>query len=166
MDLCRAFSSQYLAALAMLEQVVTRCPPELWEDGEEDSRFWHIAYHSLFFTHLYLQESKAAFKPWSKHRHEYEALGMVRWPSPHKPEIGEPYTQAEVLEFLASCRDLVFHQLPATDFAAPSGFDWLPFDKVELQVYNLRHLHQHIGELGGRLAAHGIETDWISVQPT
>jgi hypothetical protein len=161
MDLWRAFSSQYLAGLAMLEVVITACPPEAWVDKQELSQFWQIAYHGLFFTHLYLQESEAAFEPWAKHRHEYEALGMVEWPTPHMPVIGEPYTQAEVLEFLAVCREAVVTRLPATDFGAASGFDWLPFDKVELQVYNLRHLHQHIGELGGRLAARGIKTHWV-----
>jgi len=27
-----------------------------------------------------------------------------------------------------------------------SGFDWLPFDKLELQFYNIRHIMQHTGE--------------------
>lgn len=163
MDLAQTFSSQYLAALAMLEQMIVRCPPDLWGELQEheQGQFWHIAYHSLFYTHLYLQESEATFSAWPKHRKEHQFLGPVPWPPHYTPAIGDPYTQAEVLVYLAFCRNEVITRLQATDFAAPSGFDWLPFDKLELQVYTLRHLHQHIGELGGRLAARGIRTDWI-----
>jgi hypothetical protein len=166
MDLPGTFASQYLAALVMLEQTVQRCPAELWADANEKDQFWHIAYHALFYTHLYLQESGATFVAWPQHRPEYHFLGPLPWPPHRMPAIGEPYTRAEVLEFLAFCRNEVVTRLPVTDFEAASGFDWLPFDKLELQVYNLRHLHQHIGELGARLSARGILIDWIGAQPS
>ena len=161
MDLRQSFTSQYLAALAMMAQAIDRCPPALWHDPQQKDQYWHIAYHALFYTHLYLHESGATFVPWPQHRPEYQFLGPLPWPPHRLPEIGEAYTQAEVMAFLAFCRAEVVTRLAQTDFAAPSGFSWLPFDKLELQVYNLRHLHQHIGELGARLSAQGILIDWI-----
>jgi hypothetical protein len=52
----------------MLKEAVTRCPEELWDDTAYKNRFWNIAYHALFYTHLYLQPNLEAFSPWEKHR--------------------------------------------------------------------------------------------------
>ncbi len=148
MDVRKALTSQYLAALAMLEETIRRCPDDLWVDPQAKDQFWQIAYHALFFTHLYLQESEAAFRPWAKHRKDYHNLGPIAWDGNRLPEIDEPYTPDEVLEYLGLCRDQVETRLSATDFAGASGFDWLPFDKLELQIYTIRHLQHHMGELG------------------
>jgi hypothetical protein len=51
------------------------------------------------------------------------------------------------------------------DLEAESGFYWLPFDKLELQFYNIRHVQQHTGELCERLGAQGeIEVDWVGMK--
>ena len=39
----------------------------------------------------------------------------------------------------------------SVDLEAGSGFDWVPFDKLELQFYNIRHLQHHTGQLCERL---------------
>jgi hypothetical protein len=165
MDIRKALTSQYLAALAMLEETIQCCPTDLWVDPQAKDQFWQVAYHALFYTHLYVQESGATFTAWPKHRKEYHYLGPIGWDNNRLPEIGEPYTQAEVLEYLAFCRDEVETRLSQTDFAGPSGFEWLPFDKLELQVYVIRHLQMHIGELAARLSGRGIEIGWIGVGP-
>ena len=38
----------------MLEEAVRRCPAEAWTRGTPDAAFWQVAYHTLFYTHLYL----------------------------------------------------------------------------------------------------------------
>lgn len=161
MDIRKAVNSQFLAALAMLEQTIQRCPPDLWVDPQAKDQFWQIAYHALFYTHLYLQESEATFRPWAKYRKDYHFLGPIPWEGNRMPEIEEPYTQAEVLDYLAFCRNEGQSRLAKTDFAAPSGFEWLPFSKLELQIYLIRHLQQHTGELGARLSGCDIEIGWI-----
>ena len=51
------------------------------------------------------------------------------------------------------------------DLEAQSGFYWLPFGKLELQFYNIRHTQQHTGELCERLGATGdIEVAWIGTK--
>ncbi len=38
-----------------------------------------------------------------------------------------------------------------TRLDADSGFYWLPFNKFELQLYNIRHIQHHTGQLTDRL---------------
>ncbi len=157
--------SQYRAALAMLEQAITRCPATLWDAPEDKTKFWRIAYHALFYTHLYLQTSGQTFRTWSKHREDYEFLGPKPWPPHELPKIGEPYDKATVLEYLAFCRQQAVELVPQQDLAGPSGFDWLPMNKLELQIYTIRHLQQHTGELMERLGTRaGVDVDWIGTR--
>jgi predicted enzyme related to lactoylglutathione lyase len=160
-DLHAIIRSQYRATLAMLAQAVEKCPPEMWDDPQDRNKFWHVAYHALFYTHLYLHPVAQDFVPWSQHRPEYEFMGPLPWPPHKQPEIGEPYTRQQVLAFYEFCLDYVDQKVPVLDLAADSGFDWLPFSKLELQFYNLRHLQQHTGELMERLGSRaGIDVDW------
>jgi hypothetical protein len=162
----KAIRSQYQAVLEMLKQTITRCPANLWDNPSDKNKFWHIAYHVLFFTHLYLQDTEKEFRPWSKHREHYQFLGTLPW-SPHdKPKIGEAYHPEEVLAYLEVCQAQVNEKVAALDLAAEtSGFSWLPFGKLELQLYNIRHLQQHTGELMERLGTReNIEVDWIGMK--
>ena len=45
----------------------------------------------------------------------------------------------------------VVERVTQLDLEAHSGFEWLPFGKLELQIYSIRHLQQHTGELMERL---------------
>ena len=165
MNIKAAIKSQYQASLEMLKQAIVKCPASLWDDPEYKNRFWHIAYHALFYTHLYLQPSEKDFVPWAKHRDQYEFMGPLPW-SPHQePDIGEPYGQEELLEYLDICRKEVEVQVTSLNLEDESGFDWIPLGKMELQFYNIRHLQQHTGELCERLGAtENIEVDWIGMK--
>ena len=77
MDYSEIIISQYQAALEMLKQTIAKCPEPVWNSPDDKTKFWHIAYHALFYTHLYLQDSEQTFIPWSKHRKEYQFLGQV-----------------------------------------------------------------------------------------
>ena len=154
--------SQYLAALEMLKQAILKCPEELWNDERDQNRFWLLAYHAIFYTHLYLQPTGAEFTPWEKGRENVQFMGRLPWPPHEAVEIGEPYSKEEILEYLALCEEQVKIQTPRLDSDAPSGFDWIPHNKLELQLYNIRHLQQHTGELCERLwATHQIEVRWV-----
>jgi hypothetical protein len=157
--------SQYAAALQMLQQVIVQCPEAIWTDTTSKNQFWQVAYHALFFVHLYLQPTGADFVPWAKGRKDYHFLGPTPWP-PHKtPEVGEPYSPQEVLEYLDFCRNEVEGKVSALDLEAASGFDWLPFNKLELQFYTIRHLQHHIGELSGRLMTEAqVEIQWVGLK--
>jgi hypothetical protein len=150
--------SQYWAALAMLRQAIVKCPASLWVDNTYVNPFWHVAYHVLFYTHFYLSPTEKDFVPWEKHRDQITSL---------KPSVAEvePYTKEEILEYQAFCLSSVETQVDVMNLEAKSGFYWLPFNKLELQFYNIRHIQQHTGELCERLGAHGeIEIDWVGMR--
>ncbi len=161
MQIDAVIRSQYHAALAMLKQTIERCPDPVWTVPTTTQPFWHIAYHTLFYTHLYLQPSAAEFVPWERHREEYEFMGPLPWPPHRLPAIGDPYAKADVLDYLAFCAAEVDGRVIALDWDAPSGFDWLPFSKFELQLYSLRHLQHHTGELGERLGQQQVQINWV-----
>ena len=73
MDFSKIIISQYLAALEMLRRTVVQCPDALWDNPDDKTKVWHIAYHVLFYTHLYLQDSEETFTPWAKHREQLAA---------------------------------------------------------------------------------------------
>jgi hypothetical protein len=158
MNTTGAIRSQYHAALDMLEQAIVKCPDALWDDRRYQNIFWQIAYHVLFFTHLYLQPTGKDFALWAKGRQGYHEMG--------KDKALEPYCREDILEYLAFCRQQVEEKVPLLDLDGPSGFSWLPFNKLELQFYNIRHLQHHTGELSERLGATGdVEVGWVSTRP-
>ena len=153
MDLSAILISQYLASLEMLKQTITMCPDSMWNAESDKNKFWQVAYHALFFVHEYLQESAATAVPWPKHRHGYEDFPA--------PEGGEPYDKETLLEYLAFCQQEVVGRVPQLKLEAPEGFgdDLIT---MELQIFSLRHLMQHTGELMERVGAQtGAEIDWV-----
>ncbi len=161
MDVKNVIASQYHAALEMLRQSINKCPDALWNRAEDKVKFWHLAYHALFYTHLYLQESESTFTVWHKHRDEYQFIGQLPFPPHRAPHIGAPYDKTDVLEYVDFCDAQVDEQTQRLNFDAASGFGWLPFGKLELQIYSIRHIQQHAGELMERLGRANIEIDWV-----
>lgn len=166
MDIRSVIQSQYHASIEMLAQVIEKCPPELWNREEDKNKFWHLAYHALFYTHLYLSISEEEFTPWELHRPDYHSMGRQPDPPYAEPQIGEPYTREVILQYLELLRSSIDEMVNAVDLHAESGFHWLPFSKLELQFYNIRHLMQHTGELAERLgSASQMEINWIGMRP-
>jgi hypothetical protein len=149
--------SQYLAALAMLRQVVEDCPPELWDSGEHKNRTWNVAAHALFYAHFYLHPTSEDFKPWP----DLHLDGRM-FDDQSEEEEREAASQKDILAFLDFLQGQVGPMVEALDLEAESGFHWLPFNKLELQFYNIRHIMLHTGELAERLwQSAEIETRWV-----
>jgi hypothetical protein len=152
---------QYQATLAMLKQAIEDCPEHLWLDSQYTNRSWQIAYHSIFFTHLYLHAAEAEFQPWTRHRKGANHLGEQSSASDEAIAAAEPYTRADLLEYLALCCDEVNAKVPAVPLDRESGFSWLPFNRFEVHLYNLRHLAHHTGQLADRLrTVAGLASPW------
>ena len=100
-----------------------------------------------------------------KHRPDYESLGPQPRPPHEAPKFSEPYNKDTVLEYVSFCQEQVAEHVPQLDLEAESGFFWLPFSKLELQIYTIRHLQQHAGELMERLGRRaGVEIDWVGTK--
>lgn len=166
MNIKGVITSQYMAALEMLAQAITQCPAQLWADSVDQNQFWHVAYHALFYTHLYLQPTEDDFRPWKKHLAGLQSFDNL-------PDLMEantnnelPFSKGDLLAYIDFCRQVVRDRVPDTDLEAESGFDWIPFDKLQLQFYNIRHIQHHTGELYERLGTQaGIEVRWVGMGP-
>jgi hypothetical protein len=145
----------------MLKQAIEKCPEALWNHPDDKTKFWQIAYHALFYVHLYLQKNLDDFRPWGKHKEKAESLG----PRDGQAEPLQLYSPVDVLEYLALCQQEIDEKTAQLEPEAESGFYWLPMSKLELQFYNIRHLQQHTGEVMERLGTRaGVEVDWVGIK--
>lgn len=150
---------QTLLSLAMLRQCVERAPDDVYFGGTHPRSFWRIAYHAAAYAHLYLYPNMDAWKKWPKHRVEATYLdGEVE-------EI-EPYSRAEMLEFIGLIQSEVASQIGEMDLEEMDcGYPWYPgLPRFNHQVLSLRHLHGHIGQLAEILISHDIDTDWMGME--
>lgn len=172
-----ALKSQYHAALAMLRQAIEKCPENLWTSRDCTNPFWRLVYHTLYFAHLYIQPSAAAFRPWEHHQTGIQDLDDIPAPPdileltelPHRPpQTGEPYTRAQMLEYWAICDEMVDATLDAQDLSsAESGFSWYRLSKLEHKIVAVRHIQHHTAQLADRLRATlNTGIDWVGARRT
>jgi hypothetical protein len=157
MNVQAALKNQYHAALSMLKQAIDECPDDLWTSQGQSPAFWRVAYHTLFFTHLYLQPKRSAFRPWKYARDGYQDLG------PAAPSMaGESYTKSQILEYWQLCDAMVDAGIDGADLDAQEcGFSWYKLPKLDHQINNIRHIQHHTALLSGRLrAAVGVDVHW------
>ena len=158
--------AQYRAALSMLRAAMEVCPELLWNRTSDDNPFWQIAYHTLFYAHLYLSHTEDEFAPWAKHIEGYAHMGRLPRPPHDEPTIGDPYTVDDIREYLAHIERLLPDLVLTDEFDAPSGFYWLSFTRGETHLYNIRHIQHHVGQLVERLRqTTGKGIDWIGTRP-
>jgi hypothetical protein len=152
-----ALKLQHHSALAMFRLAISRCPDDVWTGGEHPRNYWRIAFHAAGYAHLYLYENIDAWTPWAKHRKE------CTWLDGDDIPVMEPYTKAEMMEFIELIDAEVDTRIDALDLGDPScGFAWYPkVTRVELLILSLRHLHGHIGQLTEILIGHGLDVDWM-----
>src|SRR5438045_591196 len=109
MEIRAALKEQYHAGLAMLRQCVERCPDELWASGKHPRTYWRIAFHAIFYTHLYLGQGEDAFQPWPGRREEFPEMWGKPWNfEPFElPEETPLYQASEILQYIAFVDALV-----------------------------------------------------------
>ena len=141
--------SQYLASLAMLKRAIIKCPPEAWDNPQDKDRFWFVAYHTLRYAHLYLKAQDKGFPRWEQRLHSNQ---------------GSPFSKQEILERLAAVERDVAEQIPIMNLDEKTGAAGKLANKLELQIYNIRHIQQHAGELYERLGAYPVKLGWVSLK--
>lgn len=158
-----ALSGQYKAGLEMLRQCIVACPDELWAAGDHPRTTWRIAYHAVFYTHLYLSPSLDEFEPWELHQDQ----ATILWDDDERgtPPDEVTFSQAQVAAYVDFLSARVDGMLAAIELDSPeSGFYWYKIPKLDHQILNVRHLGVHVGQLQELLLAKGIEPVWVSKQ--
>lgn len=138
--------SQFSAALAMFEQAVQACPDAHWNNPAHIDRFWHVAYHTLFYTDLYLGLPDNDFVARPYH------FDKAQW-FPEDPAEYEKITifpKTDILAYLAFVRerlDTVIGRLVDVSLDRPCPFTWLDMSIPECLLYNMRHVQHHAAQL-------------------
>lgn len=156
-DIRPALRGQYHAALDMLKGAIEACPEDIWVGGVPPRSFWRLAYHTLFFTDLYLQCRMEDFVSWEHHRDEVESDQDRERPD------AVPYTKAELLAYWDIVDAKVDAQIDKVDLASQeSGFSWYKIPKLDHIILNMRHIQEHAGQLRDRLLEAGIDQRWVT----
>lgn len=143
---------QFDTTITNLEQALSTCPEHLWESqlwpDEPDqwvaagfSRFWYLAYHTLFWLDLYLTGAEEGFIPPAP----FDLIEMQA-----NESLPRTYTRAELLEYLAHCRQAcqtTITNLSAEQALRNCSFAWGEVPFGELLLYNLRHVQEHAAHL-------------------
>ncbi len=140
----------------MLRDAIIKCPDQLWDDASYKSPYWRIVYHALFYTAFYLSGAEDKFIPWEKHVNDFKNLGpLSRTKSPGL--IENIYSKDDLMTYAESIIDSLDGLVLESGAADKSGFYWLPVNKFELHLYNIRHIQHHTGQLIERLHQAGTE---------
>lgn len=152
----KILAGQFEASLCMMSDCLEKCPPEHWDGAIGKYPFWHVAYHTLIYTDLYLSPVEKAFTFRDIHPRGQSEFDD-EYPS-------RRFEQTELVEYLGVCRRKAAETLAAEtpgSLAADSGFPWLPFSRGELHLYNMRHVQHHTGQLSAFLRRVGAEPRWV-----
>jgi DinB superfamily len=130
---------QFGASIDMLENAITLCTDELWNN---DKKFWYNAYHCLFWLDYYLALEPNLFTPPSPFTlSEFDPTGAL--PS-------RVYSKSELLSYLEYCRQKC-HNLIAgmSDDVANSRWinEYKDYSVFEITLYNMRHVQHHAAQL-------------------
>lgn len=146
-----AITSQYQAALAMFRSALAAVPAGRWDHPDDLNSTWRVAYHALYFTHLYLTGSLDDFVMWSG-----TSLPLDRETEPIELPAGTPAPSVdEVLAYADAIEAMLPSLVGRTPYDGPSGFFWIHISRFEHHLYNIRHLMQHTGQLTERARANG-----------
>lgn len=163
MDVPSALKHQYHAALQTLRDAILKTPDSLWASpAHGQATISCVAYHTLFFTHFYLQQSPAHFTPWPHHQPGAERLSDPPIPPrPNSPQL--PLPKQTLLDFWTFVDAQVDPSIDRLDLSAdPCGFPWYPMPTLEHQLVNIRHIQNHAAALASRLRHQAqIEVDWF-----
>jgi len=154
-NLTSVIYSQFGAALQMLGNTMNACPLKVWNQDED---FWYMSYHTLFFTDYYLSENPRNFHP------PVPFTLSEMDPSGKMPE--RKYSLDELNNYL----DHIWQRLEVfmSDFESSylrSRFqdDYKDYSRLEIAIYNLRHIQHHVAQLNKLLRKHDIEPPkWVS----
>jgi uncharacterized damage-inducible protein DinB len=156
-------SKQYAASLCMLGLCIDRCPDALWDARVARFPFSQAAFHTLFFTDLYL--SKSIEDQRNEPFHIEHAAWFADYEQLEQREPTATYERPDIHRYLQHCRTKAEKVIAAEtqeSLAAQTTFSWRKVPRAELHIYNIRHIQHHAAQLSLRLRLDaGIDTPWI-----
>ncbi|UCF33438.1 MAG: DinB family protein [Phycisphaerales bacterium] len=145
-------ANQFEAALCTLNTCIEECPPTVWDAPVANLAFCQAVFHALFYTDCYLGPDTESLKQQAFHRENPDFFRDYEELEDRKQQ--QMYDKESTIKYMASCRrkaSEVIAAETAETLSARCGFDWLPFSRAELYVYNIRHIQHHAAQLILRL---------------
>lgn len=150
---------QYGAALDTLEDALNLCPDGLWTgtlwQDADDARYgqvWFIAYHTLFWSDLFMHGAMDSFMPPSP----FQRRGLP----------ASPYTKAMIYSYLKQVRakaQAIIEGLTDEQAYTVSQYEWIQAPYLEMQLYAMRHIQEHAAQLNLFLGQNGVTgQDWVA----
>ena len=149
---------QLHAVLAMLRDAIEKCPDELWTNADYKNPYWRVAYHALFYAHVYMNATESDFTAWALARENVHHMDSSL-------ETHEGYTQKELLEYCDFIDARVDETVEGLDLLdSESGFSWKKISRADHQFASVRHSQHHAGQLLDRLRTHADDSvEWLSI---
>ena len=140
--------SQYAATLRTLEHCLEACSDQRWNAPVAAMTFDQVVFHALVFTDVYLGLELASLKEQEFHgRHQAEFGDYEEFEQ--RPPV-QRYSKSFVGDYLTHCLNKsneVINAETEESLETSPGFEWLPCSRLEVHVYNIRHLHHHAAQL-------------------
>jgi hypothetical protein len=139
---------QYEKAGSILTNTIERYDDELWMAADGYSYpAWRVAYHAVYFTNIYCSPTEESISAWPHERENYQILGRTPWPPYELVVATEPYSRAEIGEYLCFVLEAVPGYLEGIEPEADCWPFWYDENQLEFHFNNLRHLQHHTAEL-------------------
>ena len=157
------------AALEMFSNAIKNANDDIWDNTDDERRFWNIAYHTVFFFDLYLSDFDTAIDNVEEQYHVPAYL--EDWKDAYNFDtIHEPAMPKEILQrFLEETRGILrsrFADGTVRDQIEERATSWLKMSKGTVLLYNMRHIMQHIGHLNDILRKHERPaSSWLALVP-
>lgn len=148
----KALANQYGAALATLSACVKSCPDPAWTAPVASYKFCQVVFHTLFYADYYLEIDPANFK-----RQQFHTRNAAFFRDYEEFEDRAPqwlYERPPTLDYLGhvlakSAQTIAAETADSLQSACP--FQRLALTRLELHLYNIRHIQHHAAGLSLRL---------------
>ena len=156
----QSLTHQFDAALCMVNDCVEKCPDAHWGGNVAKYPFWQVAYHTLCFVDFYLATDGDTFQ----FRPDLHPDGWSELKDEHP---SRRFEKDELRRYVIICRDRARETIAAEtaeSLAGPSGIKFRKCSRLELHIYNLRHIQHHTGQLSAflRRVDPSIDPEWFS----
>lgn len=158
-----SLASQYEAAFCTLNLCIDRCPEAAWNAPVGTLRFCQAVFHTLFFADMYLGRDVESLRRQVFHTGnpgffaDYEEL--------EDRVQRNTYDRATTSKYLGHCRAKASDTMAsetAESLLGASGFDWRKCSRLELHIYNIRHIQHHAAQMSLRLQLdHQVDIPWV-----
>ncbi|MFK7821740.1 MAG: DinB family protein [Planctomycetaceae bacterium] len=158
----KSIASQYIAAFLTLQKCIDQCPTKTWATRVANNDYSQSLFHALFFGDLYLGNNIDAMKSQAFHLEhsdefdDYEELSHSKPVNKYSREFVQAY-----LDFCTAKSQAIVGAETADSLVAQVDSPWHTFSRLEMHVYNIRHLQHHAAQLILRLRLeHDPEIGW------